>query len=125
MVKRIFVFSSMEFEVAAKNVWETDYRAAWKSYRNRGYKTVPEIVFWNLKANSIASPVVYSSPVDDKHKGLSLMTGFSKSMLCVFFKGDGVLKLEDVKKLALVPEPEDVMKSAISGEEYQNLIVFD
>lgn len=47
MVKRIFVFTNMGFKKAANNFW-----AVWASlrkYQSRGYKSLPEIVFWNLR----------------------------------------------------------------------------
>ncbi|RVW84109.1 Protein auxin signaling F-BOX 3 [Vitis vinifera] len=50
MIKRIIVFSDMEFDQASANSWETDYEAIKRKFRESGYEAaVPEIVFWNLR----------------------------------------------------------------------------
>ncbi|KAI9170130.1 hypothetical protein LWI28_023028 [Acer negundo] len=62
MIKRLFVFSDMEFDQASANPWETDYQAIVRKYTEKGYSVteevsvVPEIVFWNLR-DSRATPV--------------------------------------------------------------------
>ncbi|KAG6529736.1 hypothetical protein ZIOFF_011950 [Zingiber officinale] len=80
MVKRLFVFSDMEFDEASANPWETDYEAICRKFREAGYKEA----------------VV------------------SKNLVKLFLEGgDGVLN------------PRTVMETAIAGEEYQKLVVFD
>ncbi|CAK9149631.1 unnamed protein product [Ilex paraguariensis] len=50
MIKRVFVFSDMEFDQASANDWETDDQAITRKFRERRYGScVPEIVFWNKK----------------------------------------------------------------------------
>ncbi|KAL4202871.1 hypothetical protein AMTRI_Chr02g265710 [Amborella trichopoda] len=49
MIKRLFVFSDMEFDKASKGEWETDYMAIERKFRRRGYGKPPQIVFWNLR----------------------------------------------------------------------------
>ncbi|XP_010934578.1 uncharacterized protein [Elaeis guineensis] len=107
MVRRVFVFSDMEFDAASANDWETDYEAIRRKFGERGYgEAVPEVVFWNLRDSR-------STPVPSTQKGVALVSGFSKNLLKVFLAGDGVLN------------PVAVMEEAISGEEYKKLVVFD
>lgn len=107
MIKRIFVFSDMEFDEASKNSWETDYEVIKKKFKQSGYENaVPEMVFWNLR-NSKATPVPATQ------KGVALVSGFSKNLLKLFLKNGGVLN------------PEDTMTEAISGLEYSKLKVID
>ncbi|KAJ4786029.1 plant/protein [Rhynchospora pubera] len=109
MVKRVFVFSDMEFDQARgrSKSWETDYEVICNKFTARGYgNAVPEIVFWNLRESR-------STPVTSNQKGVALVSGFSKNLLKIFLEGKSVTT------------PEDVMMEAISGEEYQKLVVFD
>ncbi|KAI3949411.1 hypothetical protein MKW92_040472 [Papaver armeniacum] len=104
MIKRLFVFSDMEFNEASKKPsnrnnyynmpysrqtsndneteWETDYRVIQKKFRAKGYK-VPEIVFWNLRDSS-------ATPVLGEQKGVALVSGFSKNMLKLFLESGSV-----------------------------------
>lgn len=106
MIKRLFVFSDMEFDQASKNPWETDYQAIKRKFGENGYKNVPEIVFWNLRHSG-------STPVVAKQSGVALVSGFSKNLLTIFLEGGGIVN------------PEEVMELAIAGEEYKKLAVFD
>ncbi|KAH7856846.1 hypothetical protein Vadar_006172 [Vaccinium darrowii] len=106
MIKRLFVFSDMEFDQASLNPWETDYEAICRKFNESGYKEVPEIVFWNLR-NSKATPV------PSHQKGVALVSGFSKNLLKVFLEKSGDLN------------PEITMEWAISGEEYNKLVIVD
>ncbi|KAJ3676514.1 hypothetical protein LUZ60_003926 [Juncus effusus] len=114
MVKKLFVFSDMEFDEASgryyrhnENSWETDYEVICRKFTERGYgDAIPEIVFWNLRDSN-------SVPVTAKEKGVALVSGFSKNLLKVFLEGKSS------------PDPEAVMMEAISGDEYQKLVVFD
>ncbi|MQM10218.1 hypothetical protein Taro_043106 [Colocasia esculenta] len=107
MIRRVFVFSDMEFDQASANSWETDYEAICRKFREKGYgSAVPQIIFWNLRSSR-------SVPVVAGQKGVALVSGFSKNMLTMFLEGDGVVS------------PQKVMEAAISGKEYQKLVVFD
>ncbi|KAK4357025.1 hypothetical protein RND71_022635 [Anisodus tanguticus] len=106
MIKRIFVFSDMEFDQASDNAWETDYQAIQRKFAEKGYINVPEIVFWNLRDSR-------STPVLEKQSGVALVSGFSKNLLTMFLEGGGIVN------------PVDVMELAISGEEYKKLAIFD
>ncbi|GJN38981.1 hypothetical protein PR202_gb28069 [Eleusine coracana subsp. coracana] len=107
MVKRVIVFSDMEFDEASSNPWETDYEAITRKYTEAGYgDAVPEIVFWNLRASK-------SVPVTAHQKGVALVSGFSKNLVKIFLDGDGIVS------------PRTIMDKAISGKEYEKLVVFD
>ncbi|TVU08375.1 hypothetical protein EJB05_41778, partial [Eragrostis curvula] len=102
MVRRVFVFSDMEFDQASLRPWETDYEAITRKFAEAGYgAVVPEIVFWNLRDSR-------SVPVTAQQNGVALVSGFSKNMVKLFLDGDGI-----------------VTPRAISGPEYDKLVVFD
>ncbi|KAH0711544.1 hypothetical protein KY285_007064 [Solanum tuberosum] len=54
-----------------------------------------------------------ATPVPSNQQGVALVSGFSKNLVTVFLEEDGILS------------PEAVMIQAISGDEYQKLVVFD
>ncbi|XP_074276533.1 uncharacterized protein LOC141600245 [Silene latifolia] len=108
MVKRVFVFSDMEFDKAVTTTrrWETDYMAIVRKFEESGFKdAVPEIVFWNLRDSK-------STPVTKKQKGVALVSGFSKNAMKLFMQGKQ-------------GDPQAVMDDALSGKEYDNLVVLD
>lgn len=107
MIKRVFVFSDMEFDEASANSWETDYDVIQNKFREHGYgNVIPQLVFWNLR-NSRSTPVPGNQP------GVALLSGFSKNLLKLFMDNDGEIR------------PDEFMELAISGEEYQKLVVHD
>ncbi|KAB2633705.1 hypothetical protein D8674_029952 [Pyrus ussuriensis x Pyrus communis] len=107
MIKRIFVFSDMEFDQASSNSWETDYEAIQRKFKEKGYEeAVPQIVFWNLRHSS-------STPVSNTQRGVALLSGYSKNLMKLFLNYEGEV------------HPELIMELAISGEEYQSLTVVD
>ncbi|KQJ93643.1 uncharacterized protein LOC100834011 [Brachypodium distachyon] len=107
MVRRVLVFSDMEFDQASVNPWETDYEAIVRKFSEAGYgAAVPEVVFWNLRDSKAV-------PVMSGQKGVALVSGFSKNLLKLFLDGGGSFT------------PRAVMEKAIAGPEYDNLAVFD
>ncbi|WJX57642.1 hypothetical protein P8452_43181 [Trifolium repens] len=107
MIKRIFVFSDMEFDQASKNPWETDYQTITRKYTEKGYgSVVPQIVFWNLRDSR-------ATPVPANQKGVALVSGFSKNLLTLFLDNEGDIS------------PVEAMEAAIAGPEYQKLVVLD
>ncbi|KAK1362559.1 Vacuolar protein sorting-associated protein 26A-like [Heracleum sosnowskyi] len=105
MIKRVFVFSHMEFSQASPNKWETDYQAIRKKFKKNGYE-VPEIVFWNLSGSC-------STPVTAKQTGVALLSGFSKNLFKLFLDHDGAI------------DPEIAMEIALSRKEYEKLVCYD
>ncbi|RLM78688.1 hypothetical protein C2845_PM12G04720 [Panicum miliaceum] len=107
MVRRVFVFSDMEFDQASAQPWETDYEAIVRKFTEAGYgAAVPEVVFWNLRDSKAV-------PVEAGQKGVALVSGFSKNLLKLFLDGGGVIS------------PRAVMEKSIAGSEYDKLAVFD
>ncbi|CAI8588092.1 unnamed protein product [Vicia faba] len=107
MIKRIFVFSDMEFDQASKNSWETDYQAITRKYKKKGYGScVPQIVFWNLRDSK-------ATPMPATQKGVALVSGFSKNLLTLFLDNEGDIS------------PVEAMEAAIAGPVYQKLVVLD
>ncbi|CAN6703491.1 unnamed protein product [Malus baccata var. baccata] len=96
MIKRIFVFSDMEFDEASENNWETDYEAIRRKFKEKG----------NLRHSS-------STPVFETQPRMALVCGFFKNMLKLFMNNDGEVR------------PNHVMEAAISGKEYRSLVVVD
>lgn len=59
MIKRLFVFSDMQFDASRINTgttWETTHSVIEKAYTLAGYD-VPEIIYWNLAGQAGAVPV--------------------------------------------------------------------
>ena len=129
LIKRVFVFSDMEFDSATrqcsniwarmntegidlepeeemKRGWETDYEFIQRKFREKGYNKAPEVVFWNLRDSR-------STPVVANQTGVALVSGFAKNLLTLFLEEGGIVN------------PEDVMRLAIAGEEYKKLVVYD
>ena len=86
MIKRLFVFSDMQFDEAIANGtrnqkfgggWATNYDVIETEYKKAGYE-VPQIVYWDLAA----APV--KEVEDSRKKGVAMMNGFSPAMLKVF-----------------------------------------
>ena len=96
MMKNIFVFTDSDFEGAFMDQWALDYKEAWKSYRPKWYNSVPQIVFWNLKG-PIGCPMEIGTEKD--HRGLLMLHGYSRNLISLFLKGDGVVTLESVNMM--------------------------
>ncbi|KAL8470006.1 hypothetical protein ACS0TY_032757 [Phlomoides rotata] len=122
MVKRVFVFSDMGFGIRFEiSCDHSDYEEIEKKFRENGYgDCVPEIVFWNL-SGSKASPeddsrrgTCMATPVLRNQPGVALVSGYSTNLMSLFLEENGEIL-----------DPEAVMEAAISGEEYQRLLVVD
>lgn len=100
MVKRVFVFSDMQFDQArpirTNNDTDTDtsFERARAQFREAGYE-LPELVFWNLaggRAGYFGRPPAGGDPVAPKpvvarQGGTALVSGYSPGMLKVFLEG--------------------------------------
>ncbi|RXH93766.1 hypothetical protein DVH24_015833 [Malus domestica] len=78
MIKRIFVFSDMEFDEVSENNWETDYEAIRRKFKEKG-----------------------STPVFETQPGVALVCGFSKNMLKLFMNNDGEVRPDHVMEVAI------------------------
>ncbi|KAG7583285.1 Uncharacterized conserved protein UCP015417 vWA [Arabidopsis suecica] len=144
MIKRVFVFSDMEFDQASyssngsntptysrwgwgwgwgytpptpSNGWETDYEVIVSKYREKGYgEAVPQIVFWNLRDSR-------STPVLGNKKGVALVSGFSQNLIKLFLEHDGEIGDGEIDDGEI--DPMMIMEAAISKDEYKSLVVVD
>lgn len=131
MIKRLFVFSDMEFDrsgTAPSDQWTTEHEKIAEAFEEAGYE-VPEIVYWNLQGAQGAKPVQAS------WEGVALMSGFSSNMIKTFMEGGETEKLEErsegddgvvvVKQEKNKTTPEDVMRKALNKPSYATLVVVD
>ncbi|KIJ09158.1 hypothetical protein PAXINDRAFT_17747 [Paxillus involutus ATCC 200175] len=126
MIKRIFVFSDMQFDCASTKPdpanWKTNHDVVERAYQEAGYD-VPEIVYWNLSRESITAPVT------GEREGVALLSGYSPSLLKVFMD---VEEEEDFKVLDNSGEkvkqkftPEEIMEKVLGRRSYNGLVVVD
>lgn len=132
MVKRLFVFSDMQFdesrEADRSSDWETNHDVIERAYRKAGYE-MPEIVYWNLAGGTNTTPVTA-----DK-KGVALMSGFSPNMLKVFMDDEdieeeewekvGDSRKDGERKERLKLDPREVMMKALGKPSFSRLVVVD
>jgi len=136
MVKRLFVFSDMQFDAASRQsyngTWETNHDLVEKAYKEAGYD-VPEIVYWNLAGEHTTARTV---EVEAERKGVAMMSGFSAAMMKVFM-GE-VEEVEEADEWAEVTQegevkenkedeftPLNVMKKALFKKSFDGLVVVD
>ncbi|KAI7905201.1 uncharacterized protein BX663DRAFT_502100 [Cokeromyces recurvatus] len=100
MVKHLFVFSDMEFDAAHNGVdtYMTTQEFIHKQYKDAGYE-VPEVIWWNLSGiNGLSTTTRTITPVTQDDTGVSLLSGFSASMLKTFLDGDINIEDEESEK---------------------------
>ncbi|OAL52769.1 hypothetical protein IQ07DRAFT_585879 [Pyrenochaeta sp. DS3sAY3a] len=138
MVKQIFVFSDMQFDMAqqsASDRWTSSYERIKQKYADAGYE-MPRLIFWNLAARE------KSKPVTVQDMDTALVSGYSQGMLRVLMesgaldeeeelveeeveKGEGgegwVVEKKEKKKL----EPITVVKKAVAHKAFDMLEVVD
>jgi hypothetical protein len=138
MIKRLFVFSDMQFDASCNNQrrhknamsWETTYDFIEDAYTKAGYE-VPQIVFWDLNAKTTGPKTV---EVDSDRKGVAMMNGFSPALIKVFMgeQEEEVSEWEEVKTdgtSTVTKEDEfnpiNVMKKALLMKTFDGLVVVD
>jgi hypothetical protein len=107
MIKRVFVFSDMQFnEASASNSrhyqgwasekpssWSTSFERIKAKFEQAGYE-LPKLVFWNLAGGragytrSAGDPTA-PKPVKSDEDGTCLVSGYSQGLLKVFLEGGG------------------------------------
>lgn len=134
MIKRLFVFSDMQFDEAnhpyeddqvAQDNWETSHDVIERKFKEAGYE-LPEIVYWNLTQGANTFPVTHD------RKGVALMNGFSPAMLKVFMgeeveeEGWDIVEQESAEpKEKEKFDPMTIMMKAVSRDSYDGLVVVD
>ncbi|KAL1743765.1 hypothetical protein HDZ31DRAFT_40224 [Schizophyllum fasciatum] len=121
MIKRLFVFSDMQFDEAQdEGSWETNYDVVARAYEEAGYE-VPEIVFWDL---SMGTPRTVE--VEATRKGVALMNGFSAGLMKVFLGEEEKLEEEDGwVNVEQDFNPVTVMNKALGKRSFDSLVVVD
>ncbi|UKZ79826.1 hypothetical protein TrVFT333_007589 [Trichoderma virens FT-333] len=109
MVKRVFVFSDMQFDAAQTGYdyyeppesrvrWSSSYERIKKKYEEHGYE-LPELVFWNLAGgragyHGAGGDETAPKPVLAGEAGTALVSGYSQGMLKVFMD-NGMFDVEE------------------------------
>ncbi|GMI70369.1 hypothetical protein like AT5G43400 [Hibiscus trionum] len=139
LIKRVFVFSDMEFNDANGNLakyWHRMYtqgynddeisweerQKEWEKNMHNEWKTDYEVIqqkFHDSGYKRVPEIVFWnlrnssSTPVVAKQDGVALVSGFSKNLLTLFLEEGGIVN------------PQQVMELAIAGEEYKKLAILD
>lgn len=101
MVKRMFVFSDMQFNSAnhpgngrlrsTASTWSTSYERIEKLFHEVGYE-MPELIFWNLAGGRAryhsggSSDSVAPKPVTVDNQGTAFVSGYLQGMLKMFLE---------------------------------------
>ena len=133
MVKTIFIFSDMQFDGCIKTPDSSSFERIQKQYKEAGYE-MPQIVFWNLAANSAGV-----KPVTMREDGTALVSGWSQALLKVFMDGGAFDEVEEEElvevtkdgegeegvsaKVKKEMDPYAVLKKAIAHKSYGMLKV--
>ncbi|KAM5347865.1 hypothetical protein ACJ41O_007689 [Fusarium nematophilum] len=152
MVKRVFVFSDMQFDTAGYNrygssqKWSTAFERVKAKYEKAGYE-MPELVFWNLAGGragytGAAGDPTAPKPVTSEEDGTCLVSGYSQALLKVFLDGGSFEEEEDEEDAVVVSKDEEgnaveqpkkkakmdpisLVKKAIGHKAYDMLKVVD
>ncbi|KAF5353118.1 hypothetical protein D9758_008789 [Tetrapyrgos nigripes] len=145
MIKRIFVFSDMQFDAACNQrdrrdavrqaEWKTNHDVVVKAYEKAGYD-VPQIVYWDLEHSGTSTV-----EVEAEREGVAMMNGFSGAMMKVFTGEEEETQIGDegweevnivdgeVKTKTKTQKEEftplSVMKKTILKPCYDGLVVMD
>jgi hypothetical protein len=83
MPTTLFVFSDMQFNEchSSYSPYETIFETYKLKFQEKGYN-IPQIVFWNLRANTVGFPIASAN-----EPNVALISGFSSDLLKVFMSG--------------------------------------
>ena len=101
--KTIYMFTDGQFDSMTENSGETNFQAIRRKHAEAGYP-LPQIVFWNLRGDTL------DFPVSANEKEVALVSGFSQSMMKLFLQGGKI-------------DPISVMMKAISGPEFEKITI--
>ena len=102
-IKRVFIFTDGQWNQMTTHSSLTNFQAIDKKYGDRGYNR-PQLIFWNVRANTPDFPVEHNVP------GTALVSGFSSDLLQLFLKGG------DINPLSLVLD-------AINDPRYDRIVL--
>lgn len=95
-IKRIFIFSDMQFDVAVGGNNKTHFNLVRERFANAGVE-MPQIVFWNLRGETKDFPVTFDE------QGVVLMSGYSPSLLTSLLDGKDITPLLVVQNVINSP----------------------
>lgn len=98
MPKRLVVLSDMQFNQADSGNRDTNYDNIRREYGSQGYP-MPQIVFWNLRANT------HDFPAEANTASVAMLSGFSPSCLNAILRGE-------------IPDSYTIMRCIIDAERY-------
>ncbi|KAI0474349.1 hypothetical protein F4859DRAFT_482762 [Xylaria cf. heliscus] len=152
MVKRVFVFSDMQFDQAdcESERFSSSFERIKRRYADAGYE-MPELIFWNLVGGRVGygrrmgGDQTAPKPVKAEEIGTTIVSGYSQAMLKVFLdngtfddpadKDEGNLKTTEEGDAVVVDseapakrrkiDPMSTMKKAIGHKAYDPLLVMD
>ncbi|KAG8219101.1 hypothetical protein J3R82DRAFT_4864 [Butyriboletus roseoflavus] len=139
MIKRIFVFSDMQFDAVNMSAapstppdavaeWKTNHDVIAEAYAQAGYD-VPELMYWDLSRAWDGYGI--TAPVMGDREGVALLSGYSPSLLKVFMDTEEEEEWEvldkdgqsQLKRQSLTPE--ELMKKTLGRKSYDGLVVVD
>ncbi|KAG2201420.1 hypothetical protein INT47_001469 [Mucor saturninus] len=129
MVKRLFIFTDMQFDDAPNGMDElmTTQDFIRKQYKDAGYE-MPELVWWNMCSSDQFLQHAQNTPITKDDAGVSLLSGYSASMIKTFLDGD----VEEEERGPAEEQKErepltsvDALKKAINHESFDGLVVYD
>lgn len=118
MVKRVFVFSDMQFDRAddGSNRWASSYERIKEMYADAGYD-MPELIFWNLAAQRTDKPVT----MEDQNT--ILVSGYSQGMMKVFLDGEGFDGDEEEVVEEVMEDEDGMMEVTVRGKKDPLMVV--
>lgn len=95
-IKRIFIFSDMQFDVAMNHDTKTHFNIVRERFAKAGVE-MPQIVFWNLRGETKDFPVTFDE------QGVVLMSGYSPALLTSLLDGKDITPLSIVENVIHSP----------------------
>lgn len=100
---KIYIVSDMEMNQACHHPDQTTFANINSLYKQAGYES-PELIFWNVNARNIQSPIKFDE------KGTCLVSGCSPSILTSLLSGN-------------ITSPEQIMLDTINVKRYDTVVV--
>ena len=140
-IPSLIVFSDMQFNVAAckpnydystgeyrNTSWDTTYEKIVKLWETTGNKisgspyNCPQIIFWNLRSDTTGYPV------DSNQKNVSMLSGYSPSLMKFVLSGQLVEEVEEidnstgqVKKVKKQLTPSETLAKVLSDSHFDSV----
>ncbi len=86
-IKRIFVITDGQWNDQTSHSGLSNFQAIETDFKKAGYKR-PQLIFWNVRGNTI------DFPTDNNTPNTALVSGFSADLLKLFLKGGDINPLE-------------------------------